>query len=69
MVNPYRLQKLGAVDQFVMMYGGLRGAVAFALGTLYAFYFTFNIFLLIVYYNAFYKVADINLIINLNFWT
>ena len=69
MVNPYRLQKLGAVDQFVMMYGGLRGAVAFALGTLHAFYFTFNIFLLIVYYNAFYKVADINLIINLNFWT
>ncbi|XP_023325870.1 sodium/hydrogen exchanger 2 isoform X2 [Eurytemora carolleeae] len=31
MANPYRLQKLGAVDQFVMMYGGLRGAVAFAL--------------------------------------
>ena len=29
--NQYRLQKLGAVDQFVMMYGGLRGAVAFAL--------------------------------------
>ena len=29
--NNYRLQKLGAVDQFVMMYGGLRGAVAFAL--------------------------------------
>lgn len=29
--NRYRLQKLGAVDQFVMMYGGLRGAVAFAL--------------------------------------
>ena len=29
--NHYRLQKLGAVDQFVMMYGGLRGAVAFAL--------------------------------------
>ena len=29
--NQYRLHKLGAVDQFVMMYGGLRGAVAFAL--------------------------------------
>jgi len=29
--NRYRLQKLGAVDQFVMSYGGLRGAVAFAL--------------------------------------
>jgi len=29
--NRYRIQKLGAVDQFVMMYGGLRGAVAFAL--------------------------------------
>jgi sodium/hydrogen exchanger-like protein 3 len=29
--NRYRLHKLGAVDQFVMMYGGLRGAVAFAL--------------------------------------
>lgn len=31
LANRYRLQKLGAVDQFVMMYGGLRGAVAFAL--------------------------------------
>jgi len=31
LANHYRLQKLGAVDQFVMMYGGLRGAVAFAL--------------------------------------
>jgi len=29
--NQKRLHKLGAVDQFVMMYGGLRGAVAFAL--------------------------------------
>jgi len=31
LANRYRLHKLGAVDQFVMMYGGLRGAVAFAL--------------------------------------
>ena len=31
LANQYRLHKLGAVDQFVMMYGGLRGAVAFAL--------------------------------------
>jgi len=31
LANRYRIQKLGAVDQFVMMYGGLRGAVAFAL--------------------------------------
>ena len=29
--NTKRLHKLSAVDQFVMMYGGLRGAVAFAL--------------------------------------
>lgn len=29
--NQYRLRKLKVVDQFVMMYGGLRGAVAFAL--------------------------------------
>lgn len=29
--NQYRLHKLSFVDQFVMMYGGLRGAVAFAL--------------------------------------
>jgi NhaP-type Na+/H+ or K+/H+ antiporter len=29
--NNYRLHKLSTVDQFVMMYGGLRGAVAFAL--------------------------------------
>lgn len=29
--NHYRLHKLSFVDQFVMMYGGLRGAVAFAL--------------------------------------
>ena len=29
--NRYRLHKLKVVDQFVMMYGGLRGAVAFAL--------------------------------------
>ena len=35
LANPYRLHKLGAVDQFVMMYGGLRGAVAFALGTFF----------------------------------
>lgn len=31
LANQYRLHKLKAVDQFVMMYGGLRGAVAFAL--------------------------------------
>ena len=29
--NRHRLHKLKVVDQFVMMYGGLRGAVAFAL--------------------------------------
>ena len=29
--NRHRLHKLKLVDQFVMMYGGLRGAVAFAL--------------------------------------
>lgn len=29
--NNFRLHKLSPVDQFVMMYGGLRGAVAFAL--------------------------------------
>lgn len=29
--NRHRLHKLKFVDQFVMMYGGLRGAVAFAL--------------------------------------
>ena len=29
--NRHRLHKLKMVDQFVMMYGGLRGAVAFAL--------------------------------------
>ena len=31
LANHYRLHKLKPVDQFVMMYGGLRGAVAFAL--------------------------------------
>lgn len=31
LANNYRLHKLSTVDQFVMMYGGLRGAVAFAL--------------------------------------
>eukprot|EP00095_Tigriopus_kingsejongensis_P011572 snap_masked-scaffold1091_size63258-processed-gene-0.9 protein:Tk11572 transcript:snap_masked-scaffold1091_size63258-processed-gene-0.9-mRNA-1 annotation:"sodium hydrogen exchanger 3" len=31
LANRYRLHKLKPVDQFVMMYGGLRGAVAFAL--------------------------------------
>lgn len=34
MANRYRLHKLKRVDQFVMMYGGLRGAVAFALALL-----------------------------------
>lgn len=31
LANNYRLHKLSYIDQFVMMYGGLRGAVAFAL--------------------------------------
>lgn len=31
MANRFRLHKLSRVDQFVMSYGGLRGAVAFAL--------------------------------------
>ena len=31
LANRHRLHKLKMVDQFVMMYGGLRGAVAFAL--------------------------------------
>ena len=31
MANRFRMYKLGAVDQFVMMYGGMRGGVAFAL--------------------------------------
>ena len=31
LANRFRLYKLGAVDQFVMMYGGMRGGVAFAL--------------------------------------
>ena len=29
--NRFRLYKLGAIDQFIMMYGGMRGGVAFAL--------------------------------------
>lgn len=32
--NRFRLNKLSRVDQFVMSYGGLRGAVAFALALL-----------------------------------
>lgn len=31
MANRFRINKLSNVDQFVMSYGGLRGAVAFAL--------------------------------------
>lgn len=31
LANRFRMYKLGAVDQFVMMYGGMRGGVAFAL--------------------------------------
>ena len=31
LANRFRLYKLGVVDQFVMMYGGMRGGVAFAL--------------------------------------
>ncbi len=33
-LNNFRLYKLNTVDKFVMSYGGLRGAVAFALALL-----------------------------------
>lgn len=33
-LNHFRLYKLNIVDKFVMSYGGLRGAVAFALALL-----------------------------------
>ena len=33
-LNHFRLYKLNTVDKFVMAYGGLRGAVAFALALL-----------------------------------
>ena len=31
MINKFRLHRLNRVEQFIMSYGGLRGAVAFAL--------------------------------------
>ena len=34
LANRYRLHKLKPVDQFVLSYGGIRGAIAFALALL-----------------------------------
>ena len=64
-INKFRIVKLTKKDQFIVAYGGLRGAIAFSLGFLLTDNGTKNMFLTaiitVIFFTVFVQVLTVSL--------